>query len=295
VIVEDLGDSPPDGVDVLLDSWARRRPDLADDFRSVSVITRLLRLRGHVENGLHACFKEFGLGAPDFTALVTLARVGDSGGVPQQRLADELGLTSGTVSVRIDQLVDRGLAERRPDPTSRRSTLVSLTPAGADLFDRIISAHLANEQRMLAALSPAERQLLTGLLRTLLVEYEGSASAPGGERLGLTLAPTHVTIAMREAVGLPRVDGMLVRSIAPNSPAARADIKSGDVLLTAGGHALRSIAVLYAAIRETGTTPLRLTLLRGTDRRETTLPLPPAPSGRGPASNTRGRPAEHTV
>jgi PDZ domain len=199
------------------------------------------------------------------------------------------------VSVRIDQLVDRGLAERRPDPSSRRSTLVGLTPAGADLFERMISTHLANEERMLAALSADERQLLTGLLRKLLAEYEGSAAAPGGERLGLTLAPAHVTIAMRDAVGLPRVDGMLVRSIAPNSPAARADIKAGDVLLTAGGHALRSIASLYTAIREAGTGPLRLTLLRGNDRRETTLPLPPAPIHGGPGGTARGRPAEHTI
>jgi len=293
--VEDLGDSPPDAVDMLLESWSRRRPDLVDRFRSVSVITRLLRLRGHVEGGLHALFKEFGLGAPDFTALVTLARIDDSGGVPQQRLADELGLTSGTVSVRVDQLVDRGLAERRPDPHSGRGSLVSLTQTGAELVDRIIPSHLANEERLLAALSPDERRLLTGLLRKLLVEYEGSASAPDSPRLGLVLVPTHATIAMRDAVGLPPVDGMLVRSIAPNSPAARADLKPGDVLLTAGGHPLRSISMWYAAIREAGALPLRLTVLRGNDRRETALPLPDAPVGRDPGGNTRGRPAEHAV
>jgi DNA-binding MarR family transcriptional regulator len=282
-------DTPPDAVDQLLDSWAERRPDLEKEFRAVEVITRLLRLRGHIESGLHGLFKEYGLGAPDFTALVTLARIGDSQGVPQQRLAEALGLTSGTVSVRIDQLVGRGLAERRPDPESRRSTLVTLTAAGRELFERMIPAHLRNEERLLAALSPGERQVLAGLLRKLLVEYEGSA--PGDERLGLVLVPAHRTIVLRESVGLPGVAGLLVRTVAAGSPAARAGIKPGDVLLAAGGHALRSITSLYAAIREAGAALLKLTVSRGNDRIEVALPVPTAPL----AARPRGGAAEHSI
>lgn len=282
-------DTPPDAVDALLDSWARRYPDRAEEFRSVDVITRLLRLRGHLERGLHGLFREYGLGAPDFTALVTLARISDAGGVPQQRLAEELGLTSGTVSVRVDQLVERGLAERRPDPDSRRSTLVRLTPAGEELFERMIPAHLRNEERLLAALSPEERQVLSGLLRKLIVEFEGSA--PGVPRLGLVLAPAHQTIARRESVGLPGVAGLLVRTVAPDSAAARAGIKPGDVLLTAGGHALRAVTSAYAAIREAGSGPLRLTVLRGADELEVELSLPATPAG----GMIRGQGAEHAI
>jgi DNA-binding MarR family transcriptional regulator len=271
-------DVPRDAVDQLLDSWAEQHPELEDQFRAVDVITRLLRLRGHIESGLHGLFREFGLGAPDFTALVTLARIGGADGVPQQRLAEALGLTSGTVSVRIDQLVARGLAERRPDPDSRRSTLVGLTPAGSELFERMIPAHLRNEERLLAALSPEERRQLTGLLRRLLVEFEGPVT--DDDRLGLVLAPAHQTIAMRESVGLPGVAGLLVRTVAAGSPAARAGIKAGDVLLEGGGHALRSLASLYAAVRATGAAPLKLTVLRGTDRLDVVVTLAPPEKGR---------------
>jgi DNA-binding MarR family transcriptional regulator len=287
--VEVHEDTPRDAVDELLDSWAERSPELADQFRAVEVITRLLRLRGHLESGLHGLFKEFGLGAPDFTALVTLARIGDSHGVPQQRLAEALGLTSGTVSVRIDQLVARGLAERRPDPDSRRSTLVALTPAGRELFERMIPAHLRNEERLLAALSPEQRQALSGLLRTLLVEFEGSA--PGRQRLGLVLAPAHRAITLREAVGLPGVAGLLVRTVAPDSPAARAEIKAGDVLLSAAGHPVRSVGSLYAALRAHPDRPLALTVLRGNDRLDLTLTVPATPIG-GPV---RGGAGEHVI
>jgi DNA-binding MarR family transcriptional regulator len=285
--------SPPDSADALISSWAQHRPDL--DFGSVSVLTRLLKLRGHVDAGLQAVFRDHGLTAPDFTALVTLARVGDTSGVSQQRLADELSLTPGTVSVRIDRLVREGLAERRADPASKRSALVALTAAGRDLFERVIPAHLANEERMLAALSGPERQQLSGLLRKLLVEFEGSAPAAGSERIGLVLAPAHVTISMRAAVGLPPVAGLLVRIVEPGSPAARAGLQPGDVLTAAGHRELRSSAALYAAAREAGPGPVDLTVLRGTRRLRLSLEFPAGLDGSCAQAGRPGAPAEHVV
>lgn len=285
--------SPRDSVDALLGSWTLRRPDL--DVGSVAVITRLLRLRGHIDAELESVFRAYGLSAPDYGALVTLARISDAGGVSQQRLAEELGLTAGTVSVRVDRLVSQGLAERQADPDSKRSTLVALTAAGRELFERVVPAHLANEERVLAALSADERQLLSGLLRKLLVEFEGSQPAAGSPRLGLVLAPAHVTIGMRTAVGLPGVAGLLVRSVQPDSAAARADLQPGDVLIKAGGRDLRSSASLYAAVRDGGTSPVQLTVLRGSDQLHTSLQVGRPVDGRSAAARGPGRAAEHTV
>jgi DNA-binding MarR family transcriptional regulator len=289
----DPGCSPPDSTDTLIGSWAHRRPDL--DFESVSVLTRLLKLRSHVDAGLQSLFRDYGLTAPDFNGLVTLARVSGADGVSQHRLAAELALTPGTVSVRIDRLVQAGLAERRPDPASKRSTLVALTPAGRELFERIIPAHLANEERLLAALSAPERQQLTGLLRKLLVEFEGSQPPAGAARIGLLLAPAHVTITMRAAVGLPPVTGLLVRSVEPGSPAARAGLRPGDVLTAAGPHRLDSIAPLYAAVRTAGPGPLVLSVLRGTSPIQLHLDLPAPPSTPAAQAGSPGAPAEHTI
>jgi DNA-binding MarR family transcriptional regulator len=285
--------SPRDSADALISSWAQHRPDL--DFENVSVLTRLLKLRGHVDAGLQVVFREYGLTAPDFTALVTLARVGDPIGVSQQRLADELALTPGTVSVRVDRLVSEGLAERRPDPASKRSTLVVLTAAGRELFERVIPAHLANEERMLAALSGPERQQLSGLLRKLLVEFEGSAPTAGAGRIGLVLAPAHVTISMRAAVGLAPVAGLLVRIVEPGSPAARAGLQPGDVLTVAGHRELRSSAALYAAARDAGTGPVELTVLRGTSQLEVSLRLFGPLDGPAAHAGPPGSPSEHVI
>lgn len=262
--------SPRDSIDALLASWALKRPDL--EFEPVAVISRLARVRGHIDSELEPVFHEFGLGHADFEAMVTLARISGEHGVSQRRLADELGLTPGTISVRIDRLARQGLAQRIPDPDSKRSTLLALTARGRDLFEHVVPAHLANEQRLLAALSHDERQLLAGLLRKLLVDFEGSQPArPGNSRLGLVLTPAHTTVSMRAAVGLSRVAGLLVRSVEPDTPAARAGLQPGDVLTSAGSRELRSIASLYAALRDAGGHSAHLAFLRGSDELHTDL------------------------
>src|SRR6476469_1080894 len=110
--------APHDSVDRLLADWQRVRPEL--DFSPVAVISRLSRVRGHIDAELERLFAEHGLTGPSFGVLVTLARLNEPDGVSQRRLMDELGLTSGTISVRMDRLVEQGLVERRPDPGDRR-------------------------------------------------------------------------------------------------------------------------------------------------------------------------------
>jgi DNA-binding MarR family transcriptional regulator len=256
--------TPRDSVDGLLDSWAQQRPDL--DVSPVAIVGRLGRVQGHLDDQLAAILGGFGVSAASFAVLTTLQRLCPCGPVSQRLLADELGLTPGTVSVRIDRLADDGLVVRRPDPASKRNVLIELTDRGRALFDRVAPAHLANEDRLLSALAPDERELLGDLLRKLLVEFEGSSAASDGpDRIGLFLAPAHVTIEMRESVGLPRVPGLLVRAVEDGSAAARAEIVAGDVLVSAGGRELRSSSSLYAAIEEAGD-ELAIDLLRGNER-----------------------------
>jgi DNA-binding MarR family transcriptional regulator len=260
----DRGCSPRDSVDALLDSWASRRSDL--DFTPVAVVARLDRIRGHIDRELDRVFAEHQLTRPSFEVLVTLARLEDEGGITQRQLMDALGLTSGTVSVRIDRLVAQALVERRPDPRSGRNVLIALTDRGREVFERVVPAHLANEARLLTALSDQDRRLLEGLLRKLLVEFEGSRRPEeGGDRLGLVLTPAHQAIAMRESVGLPRVAGLLVHAVEPDTPASDAEISPGDVLIEANGRELRSSAALYAAIEEPSDGTLALKVLRGSE------------------------------
>ena len=130
----DLDCAPRDSVDALLQSWAECRPDL--DFRPVGVITRLARVRAHLDAELEEVFAGSGLTGPSFAALVTLARISGEHGVSQRRLADELGLTPGTVSVRVDRLVERLPRFPHGIDYTRLATLCGIFVAGNDVFLR---------------------------------------------------------------------------------------------------------------------------------------------------------------
>jgi DNA-binding MarR family transcriptional regulator len=289
---------PRDSVDRLLAGWARARPDL--DLSPVAVIARLDRLRRIIDSELEATFAEHGLNGPDFAALVTLRRLDEPGGVSQRRLMRELNLTSGTVSVRVERLAERGLVTSSEDPRDRRNTLVVLTPAGHELFDRVTPAHIATENRLLAALSAGQVAELVTLLRQLLVSFEGSADGDDElPRLGLSLAPAHQAIEIRRAVGLPEFIGLLVRSVEPGSRAGQAGIKTGDVLIRAGHEPLRSVTALYQVInaaRAAGS--LTITAVRGVDTEvDAVVDLGPRPAGQTPPARPAPGPgaATHSV
>jgi DNA-binding MarR family transcriptional regulator len=263
----------PDQTDRVLHQWAEVRPDL--DMSSVGVISRLARLRAIIDEEQEAVFAEHGISNPTFTTLVTLVRLNRPGGISQRRLADEMGLTPGTVSARIDRLVADGLVARAPDPADRRGSLVTLTDRGRDLFEAVVPAHLANQVRLLGSLTPDEQATLAGLLRKLLVAFEGSAELEHlPVRLGLTLAPVHVALAMQRAVGLPERPGLLVRAAEEQSLAAAAGLAEGDVLFEAAGVPLRSVSALYSAISEAlPAGRLELRVRRGLRDRTVSVPL----------------------
>ena len=50
-------------------------------------------------------------------------------------------------------------------------------------------------------------------------------------RLGIALAPARAARRMRAAVGLPERDGLLVRGVVEDSPAAKAGVERGDLLV----------------------------------------------------------------
>ena len=264
-----------DSVDRLLASWSRARPDL--DLGPVSVIARLTRLTRTINAELEATFNEHGLNGAEFYSLVTLRRLDEPEGVSQRRLMRALNLSSGTISTRVDRLVERGLVTREVDPVDRRNSRVALTAAGLALFEAVTPAHIGTENRLLAGLDPAQRDQLVGLLRALLVSLEGTSPEPTFPRLGFTLSPAHVTMSIRRAAGLPETVGLIVRAVEPGSRAEDAGARIGDVLTHADGRQLRSIASLYAAVNNaTKTGVLKLVVLRG-EKTPVTLRLDPRP------------------
>ena len=263
----------------MIRQWARLRPEL--DVSAIGVIARLARLQAIVDEELEAFFAEHVVTKPSFSMLVALVRIDQPGGVSQRRLADEMRLTPGTVSARVDRLVSDGLVARAADPSDKRGSLVSLTERGREVFEVVVPPYQAFEARLLSSLTDDERAALASLLRKLLVAFEGSDGLEGARvRLGLTLAPVHVTVAMQRAVGLPESPGLLVRSADEGSPAATAGLTEGDVLTEAGGDSLRSVSDLYCAVAEgLPAGVLELRVRRGVEDRDVSVPLQEASAG----------------
>jgi len=91
-----------------------------------------------------------------------------------------------------------------------------------------------------------------------------SARSP---RLGVAIAPNFVARRLRRAVGLPDTDGLLVRDVTEDSPADRAGIASGDLIVAAAGQPMRSPDDLFDALKAAQGGAIELTLIRGTDER----------------------------
>jgi serine protease Do len=99
------------------------------------------------------------------------------------------------------------------------------------------------------------------------LERLGRGEAPARRRLGIAVAPPHVARRLRRSVGLPDATGVLVRGVEDDSPAARAGLERGDLLVELAGKPLERIDDLYAAL-DTGSDAIELGVLRGTDRRD---------------------------
>ena len=85
-------------------------------------------------------------------------------------------------------------------------------------------------------------------------------------QLGIAITPGHVAKRLRRAVGLPDTEGLLIRGVAEDSPAARAGLAPGDLIVAAAGQPVRTVDDLSGALRAAGET-IELTVLRGTDER----------------------------
>lgn len=247
-----LGDS----VDRILAEWREERPDLPVD--PVGVVNRVARLRARFDDELSGLFARYDLTLADFTVLAALRRSGPPFTLPQGDLMTRLGLTSGTVSVRLGRLAGKGVVARAPHPDDARGVLVSLTEQGARLFDEVAPAHLHNEQVLLSALTGDEQAQLADLLRRLLVGFEHDR---GATVHGLTLLPAHVARRMRVAVGLSDTPGLLVREVGPD--AAAAGLRPGDLLT--GLDTPDGVRPLLSCLDLAGPPPYDLQVLRGAD------------------------------
>jgi DNA-binding MarR family transcriptional regulator len=110
--------------------------------------------------------RRYGLLRPEF---VVLFSTGLSEGVAATSIVASSGFPKNTISRAIQKLLRRRIVKRAADEEDGRRFHLRLTRVGRQIFDEMMPLMCAREEKMLAALSPAERKTLSALLAKMVM------------------------------------------------------------------------------------------------------------------------------
>src|SRR5829696_6964442 len=168
-------------------------------------------------------------------------------GAPVLALADPSGrglrVTFGLVSATGRSF--RGPAGRRVGGSIEHSAPLPRGSSGGPLVDpegRLLGLNAVRREGGLMLAVPADEAVRA---RAGALARGEAAERP---RLGVALAPSRHARRLRSAVGLPERDGLLVRGIVASSPAERAGLERGDLIVRAGGRPVTSVDDLFDAL-----------------------------------------------
>jgi DNA-binding MarR family transcriptional regulator len=85
----------------------------------------------------------------------------------QAALAEAIGADKTRIIAILDELQDKGLIERMPDPEDRRARLLAITKEGRKVKDATQAAIQRGEERWLSTLSAEDRATFLRILQEL--------------------------------------------------------------------------------------------------------------------------------
>ena len=136
-------------------------------------LERVSRLATYLERDLAEICAIAGLKTGQFQVLAEL-RARDP--MSASELARAIVLTTGGMTPVLDQLEARGLINRQVDTEDRRARRITITEKGKSLIGRALEQRLARHRALNAALTVEEREMLSAILRKLLIAMEGEAA-----------------------------------------------------------------------------------------------------------------------
>ena len=160
----------PDSVDVSLDVWSRELPDL--DLGIEGIVERIDKLKHYVDRAMQETLEAYDLSHGEWKLLANLRWGGPPYRGKPGKLAKRLGLSSGAMTNRLDNMERRGVIRRIDDPDDRRGVIVELTEEGKQVWDKAVAAQAEKESIVATALGEKERRQLDELLRRLMNAFE---------------------------------------------------------------------------------------------------------------------------
>lgn len=160
-----------DRVDLHVQRWLPVLPGLDPDVEGT--VTRMSFLTRRLHAVKEEALADLDLQAKEFGTLHALA--GRGGRAAPSELAADLGMAPASITARVDGLLRRDFVRRIPSAVDRRRVDVELTDAGRAAWLRAMDVVGGEEHRLLGALTPDERRLLSDLLRRVVLVAEGPA------------------------------------------------------------------------------------------------------------------------
>jgi len=143
------------------------------DFAAMAAVSNIYRAANVIRNRLERqTLAGEDLSWAAFTVLFVLWIWGDQ---QTRHLADEAGVTKGTLTGVLKTLEKRGLTRRRAHQADGRLVLVSLEPKGVAVIERLFPAFNMGEASVSSGLTDEEQQQLAGLLRKIIRSVEDGA------------------------------------------------------------------------------------------------------------------------
>jgi DNA-binding MarR family transcriptional regulator len=144
------------------------------DVASLAAVSNVFRVATTVRNHMERTV----LARADlsFTAFTVLWVLWVWGEQEARHVAEESGISRGTLTGVATTLEARGLVRRRQRPDDRRSVLLAATADGEALVRSLYPAFNAEEAKVTAALSTEQKEALADALRVVLRTVEGLSS-----------------------------------------------------------------------------------------------------------------------
>ena len=161
-----------DELDGMLEVWAREIPNL--EAVTEGIVERIQHLAKALDRSQEETLAETGLDRRAFHVLGKLRSAGSPYRRSAGQLADQMRLSSGAMTNRLDRMETAGLIRRLPDPNDRRGTLIEPTDEGHAIWERTVGTQALREARIASVLDAADRKELHRLLRVLMQAFPGS-------------------------------------------------------------------------------------------------------------------------
>lgn len=129
---------------------------------NLSTLIAFTRAEHKIHSLEYKTIKESGLTISQFGVLEALYNKGD---LRIGEIMEKILTTSGNITVVIKNLEKDGFIKKIPDPSDRRSTIISITDKGVKVIEEILPDHIENINDIFSILTDEEKVLLKNILK----------------------------------------------------------------------------------------------------------------------------------